>query len=50
MLYILEMANNHMGKVSHGKLIIDEFSKICSEHSINAAIKFQFRQLDTFLQ
>ena len=49
MLYILEMANNHMGKVSHGKLIIDEFSKICSKYSINAAIKFQFRQLDTFI-
>ena len=49
MFYILEMANNHMGSVEHGKIIIDEFSSVCDKHSINAAIKFQFRQLDTFI-
>ena len=43
------MANNHMGDVAHGKLIIDQFADICTEHDINAAIKFQFRQLDTFI-
>ena len=49
MLYILEMANNHMGDVAHGKLIIDQFASVCAEYNINAAIKFQFRQLDTFI-
>lgn len=43
------MANNHMGNVAHGKLIIDQFADICSEYNINASIKFQFRQLDTFI-
>ncbi len=27
-LVIFEMANNHMGDVEHGKLIIEEFAKV----------------------
>jgi len=49
MFYIFEMANNHQGSVSHAKLIIDEFSKVAKDSNINAGIKFQFRQLDTFI-
>lgn len=49
MLYIFEMANNHQGSVSHAKLIIDEFSSVAKNSEINAGIKFQFRQLDTFI-
>jgi sialic acid synthase SpsE/D-lyxose ketol-isomerase len=49
MFYIFEMANNHQGSVSHAKTIIDEFSYLAKEKKINAGIKFQFRQLDTFI-
>jgi len=49
MFFIFEMANNHMGDVSHGKRIIDEFSKLAKKYNINAGVKLQFRQLDTFI-
>ena len=50
-LIICEMANNHMGDISHGKLIIEEFSKICQKYktSFNFAWKFQFRNFDTYI-
>ena len=43
------MANNHMGSVEHGKLIVDELAKIAEKYDLNAAVKLQFRQLDTFI-
>ena len=43
------MANNHMGSVNHGKRIIDELAVITEKYNLNAAIKLQFRQLDTFI-
>ena len=49
MFYIFEMANNHQGSVEHAKKIIDEFSQLAKECKINAAVKLQFRQLDTFI-
>ena len=49
MFYIFEMANNHMGSVGHGKRIIDEFANIAKQYGLNAAVKLQFRQLDTFI-
>ncbi len=49
MFYIFEMANNHQGSVEHAKYIVDEFSEIANEAGINAAIKLQFRQLDSFI-
>ena len=48
-MYILEMANNHMGDVNHGKYIIDKFAYLVDKYQVNAAIKLQFRQLDTFI-
>jgi sialic acid synthase SpsE/D-lyxose ketol-isomerase len=50
-LIIFEMANNHMGDVNHGKIMIDEFAEIANKH-INVfefAWKFQFRDFDTFI-
>jgi sialic acid synthase SpsE/mannose-6-phosphate isomerase-like protein (cupin superfamily) len=47
--YIFEMANNHMGSVEHAKKIIDAFSDLAKRRKINAAIKLQFRNLDTFI-
>lgn len=49
MLYIFEMANNHQGSVKHAKLIVDKFSELAKNNNVNAAIKLQFRQLDTFI-
>ena len=49
MFYIFEMANNHMGSVDHGKRIIDEFAALTDKYELNAAVKLQFRQLDTFI-
>lgn len=49
-MFIFEMANNHQGDVQHGKLIIDMCSDLAKKHKItNPFIKFQFRDLDTFI-
>jgi len=50
-LIIFEMANNHMGDVAHGKLMIEEFSKVADPYRdhFDFAWKFQFRDLDTFI-
>lgn len=51
-LFIFEMANNHQGIVEHGKLIINELKKVCKEYEdiFNFAVKFQYRNLDTFIR
>lgn len=49
MFYIFEMANNHQGSVEHAKKIVDSFSDLAKKHEIKAAVKLQFRQLDTFI-
>ena len=43
------MANNHQGNVEHAKKIIDEFKKVKDAHCVQAAIKLQFRQLNSFI-
>ena len=48
-LFVLDLANNHQGSVEHGKKIIQAMSEVCNKHGVRAAIKFQFRQLDTFI-
>ena len=49
-LFIFEMANNHMGEVSHGIKIIQEFAKVKKKYNeFDFAIKFQFRNFDTFI-
>ena len=49
MFYIFEMANNHMGSVDHAKKIIDDYSDLVKSKGLNAGIKLQFRNLDTFI-
>ena len=49
MFYIFEMANNHQGSVEHAKLIVDKFSEVAQQTGVNAAVKLQFRQLDSFI-
>jgi len=48
-LFVLDMANNHQGSVEHGKKIIRAVSDVCNKLGVRAAVKFQFRQLDTFI-
>lgn len=48
-LFILDMANNHQGDVNHGLRIIREHAAVVREAGVRAAIKFQFRDLDSFI-
>lgn len=50
-LIIFEMANNHMGSISHGFKIIDEYAKLIKNYKKNFkfAFKLQYRDLDTFI-
>lgn len=48
-LFVLEMANNHMGDVEHGLAVIRAFGEICREFPFNFAFKLQYRDLDTFI-
>ena len=48
-LFIFEMANNHQGSVEHGLHIIKEMGKITRKYGINAGVKLQYRDLDTFI-
>ena len=48
-LFVFEVANNHQGQVAHGKRIIQELAQVARAKGVRAAIKFQFRQLDTMI-
>jgi sialic acid synthase SpsE/mannose-6-phosphate isomerase-like protein (cupin superfamily) len=48
-LFILEMANNHMGDVEHGLKIIRAMHEITKKFDFLFAFKFQYRDLDTFI-
>lgn len=48
-LFIFEMANSHQGSVDHGKEIIKEMGKIARKYNIKAAVKLQYRDLETFI-
>ena len=48
-LFVLEMANNHWGSMDRAETIIRSFAEIVRKHGVNAAIKMQFRDVDTFI-
>jgi sialic acid synthase SpsE len=48
-LFVLEMTNNHLGKLERGFEIIRQHAKIARFNNVRAAIKLQFRDLDTFI-
>lgn len=50
-LFIFEMANNHQGDVAHGKKIIHALREASKDYmeEFHFAVKFQYRDLDTFL-
>lgn len=48
-LFVLELANNHWGKLERGLKIITDFSRIVRFNNVKAAIKLQFRDVDAFI-
>ena len=48
-LFVLELANNHWGRVDRGIKIIEDFAKIIRFNNVRAAIKLQFRDVDSFI-
>lgn len=48
-LFILEMANNHQGKLDLGLEIIRQFHQVTKDFDYNFAFKFQYRDLDSFI-
>ncbi len=48
-LFVLELANNHWGRVERGLKIIADFSKIVRFNNVRATIKLQFRDVDNFI-
>lgn len=48
-LFVLEMANNHLGDVDRGLKIILDYGRIVRFNNIKAAIKLQFRDVENFI-
>ena len=48
-LFVFDMANNHQGSVEHGLKIIDGVGAAARKHGVRGVMRFQFRQLDTFI-
>ena len=48
-IIVLDIANNHYGNLSHGKEIINVFSKLKYPKGYKVYFKLQFRNLDTFI-
>jgi len=48
-LFVLELANNHWGSVDRGLKIIRDFGAIVKHNNVKAAIKLQFRDVDSFV-
>lgn len=48
-LFVLEMASNHQGNLARGLAIVEQFAKIVRFNNVRAAIKLQFRDMDSFV-
>jgi N-acetylneuraminate synthase len=48
-LFVLELANNHLGSFERGLKIISEYSKVVRFNNVRATIKLQFRDVDSFV-
>jgi N-acetylneuraminate synthase len=49
LLFVFEMANNHQGDVEHGLRIVSEMGQIAGRYGVRAAVKLQYRDLDSFI-
>lgn len=48
-LFVLEMANNHLGSLDRGLKIVQEFAQVVRFNNVRATIKLQFRDVDSFI-
>ncbi len=48
-LFVLEMANNHWGKLERGLKIVRDFGRVVRFNNMKAAIKLQLRDVDSFI-
>jgi len=48
-LFVLEIANNHLGKVERGLKIISAYTQMVRFNNVKAGLKLQFRDVDTFI-
>ncbi len=48
-LFVLEMANNHWGKLDRGLKMVNVFSQVVRFNNVRAALKLQFRDVNSFI-
>jgi len=48
-LFVLDLANNHQGDMAHAKNVIRAMGQAVDKAGARAALKFQYRNLDTFI-
>ena len=48
-LFVLELANNHLGNVERGLKIVTDFGRIVRFNNVRASIKLQIRDVDNFV-
>jgi N-acetylneuraminate synthase len=48
-LFVLEMTNNHLGNLERGLKIVEQHARIVRFNNVNAAIKLQFRDVESFV-
>ncbi|HEY2643294.1 MAG TPA: N-acetylneuraminate synthase family protein [Galbitalea sp.] len=48
-LFVLEMANNHWGRIDRGMQIVSDYARVARYNNVRAAIKFQLRDIETFI-
>lgn len=48
-LFVLEMTNNHQGSLERGLQIVQEHSRVVRFNNVRAAIKLQFRDMESFV-
>jgi len=48
-LFVLEAANNHWGSLERGLKLVQDFGIVVRYNNVKAAIKFQFRDVDSFI-
>jgi N-acetylneuraminate synthase len=48
-LFVLELANNHWGRIERGLQIVTDFSRIVRFNNVRAAIKLRLRNVEAFI-
>lgn len=48
-LFVLELANNHWGRLDRGIRIVDDFAKVVRYNGVRASIKLQLRDVESFI-